>query len=330
MSSFRVHCYLDAFEKADDENPMRVGGIVTTDSLDRQDEKIIQSGLDFNPFLTKGWFNDNHGQKATDILGYPSSAHYVQKGDQLPNGRRADANGWWAEGYLLNTEEGRRIWGLTQALAKSPRRLGFSIEGKVQKRDPKNPNVIQRAIVKNVAITHCPVNTDTEMNALVKALTAGSAVAAADIGTGPGDGGALRTESLDASVYSNEGPESNQWIAGAIEEQDPTKTDNIADGQGDDANNGGWGGLNPHTTAIRSPQDGLPPRQRVVKAEVDRDFGIYDEQALAEDWAPALARGLSRATIPTTLSKSESRIILRNRYPHLNAAQIDEIIVKAA
>ena len=194
-STFKVHCSLEAFEKADDPDghTMRIGGLVTTDDLDKQGEILVQTGLDFGPFLTEGWFNDNHGQKAVDVLGYPTGAHFVQKGAKLPNGRNAPTNGWWAEGYLLNTESGRKTWQLCQALSKSPRQLGFSIEGKVQSRSPANDSIITRATVKNVAVTHCPVNTGTEMHALVKALTAGNSIS--NPGSAPGEGFPLRTES---------------------------------------------------------------------------------------------------------------------------------------
>tara|TARA_Y100000034_G_scaffold25667_1_gene30285 strand:- start:1338 stop:2207 length:870 start_codon:yes stop_codon:yes gene_type:complete len=194
-NDFRVFCSVSAFEKAGDDNPMRIGGIVSTDELDQDDEKILQDGLDFSEFLTKGWFNDNHGKKTGDVLGYPSSAFLVKKGQQLPNGTIAKSRGWWADGYLLNTEEGRRIWALTQALEKAPRKLGFSIEGKVVSRDPKNPRTICKARVRNVAITHCPVNMGTSLHALAKALSAGSAIASP--GTSPGEGFPLRSESLE-------------------------------------------------------------------------------------------------------------------------------------
>lgn len=202
-ASFRVYAPLEAFEKADDAHSLRIGGIVSTDLLDRQGEIIVQEGLDFSEFLTSGWFNDNHGQKTSDVLGYPTDAFYVKKGDLLPSGKRAAANGWWAEGYLVG-DEGRRIWNLCNSLAKSPRRLGFSIEGSVEERDRNNRALIRAAKVRNVAITHCPVNTGTEMFALAKALTAGSAIA--NPGAAPGEGFALRRESVEGAPAAQQDP----------------------------------------------------------------------------------------------------------------------------
>lgn len=192
---FNVYCALEAYEKADaaDGQTMRIGGVVSTDSVDLQGEQLVQEGMDFKPFLNRGWFNDNHKQGSADVLGYPTSAKFVRKGDALPNGKVAAQNGWWAEGYLVDTPKGREIWELTRALQHTPRSLGFSVEGKVKARG-SDPSKIARAEVSNVAITHCPVNTDTAMHALAKALTAGSAIA--NPGAAPGEGFALRVSSM--------------------------------------------------------------------------------------------------------------------------------------
>ena len=195
--NFKIHMKLRAFEKSGDEQPMRIGGVVSTDDLDQEDERIIQDGLDFSQFLDKGWFNDNHSKKSTGVLGYPTSASFVTKGSSLPDGTKAESNCWWSDGFLLNTEDGRKTWTLAQSLADTPRSLGFSIEGTVKARSPRNKNIVTRAIVRNVAITHCPVNTGTELLTLAKAMTAGHAIDSGDIGTGAGDGGALRSESLE-------------------------------------------------------------------------------------------------------------------------------------
>lgn len=203
---FKVFATVDAFEKSGAEYPMRIGGICSTGRLDRQGEKIVQKGLDFTRFIAEGWFNDNHGQSSTDVVGYPTDARYVQKGEQLPNGQQAREAGWWVEGYLIG-EKGRQLWELTRSLSKSPRKLGFSIEGSVVERKKGDSGTIARAAVRNVAITHCPVAFGTELVALAKALSAGHGVGTAEIGTGPGDGAPLRTESLEGGVSVEEDDE---------------------------------------------------------------------------------------------------------------------------
>jgi len=162
------------FEKADAEpgRQKRIGGIVTTESKDRQGEIILQRGLDFGDFMTYGWYNDNHSKATTDILGYPEKVSFFQKGQRLPDGTDAKADGHWAEGYLLDTEKANKVWELGRALQKSGRRLGYSVEGAIDKRTGKDRKIIAKARVKNVAITNCPVNSDSRLEILAKSLMA--------------------------------------------------------------------------------------------------------------------------------------------------------------
>ena len=90
----------------------------------------------------------------------------------MPNGQPAPADGHWAEGYLLDTDKGRKIWELGKALSKTNRRLGFSVEGGIQRRTGPLRKTIAQARVRNVAITSCPVNTDTRLDILAKSLLA--------------------------------------------------------------------------------------------------------------------------------------------------------------
>lgn len=328
-ADFQVFAHLNHVWKAGEgEDSMRIGGIVSTADLDKQDEEVVQTGLDFTEFVTDGWYNDNHAQHTAGVLGYPSQAKYVRKGERLPDGSRARQSGWWTEGYLLDTEKGREVFELCRALSGSPRKLGFSIEGRVLKRDPTNPKRITRATVRNVAITHCPVNTRTHMVALAKALTAGSSVA--NPGAAPGEGFPLRAESLDKGPnelpYSNVGSSDNDWEAGV----DEAKVDRLASGDGDDPNDGGWAGLDPHQTPVRSPKEGTPPRQReIIKAAVARDFKIADETDLLDEWGAALQRNMREIAHSATLTKAEAQIMVSARLPHLSAAEIDDLIERA-
>lgn len=186
---FKFEIPLEVFEKSEAEGGKgrRIGGIVSTDDLDRQDETVIQEGMDFQPFLDHGWFNDNHGRGIDAVVGYPEVAELRQLGK---------SKGWYVEGYLLDgVQKAEEIWTRANALQKTGRRLGFSVEGDVVERDPENPKQVRKAIVRNVAITHCPVNTNTSLDILAKSLSAGSAVA--NPGTAPGEGFPLRTESLE-------------------------------------------------------------------------------------------------------------------------------------
>ena len=290
MADFKFHIPIVAWEKAGDDNPMRIGGIVSTGSLDRQQERVVQDGLNFSPFLSHGWFNDNHGSKVTDVLGYPTHAKRVKKGEKLPNGQSSNHDGWWAEGYLVNTEEGRKVYALARSLTKSPhgRGLGFSIEGKVAGRANSDPTTITSADVHNVAITHVPVNTDTSLRVLAKALMAGSDIT--NPGTTPGQGFALRQESLDSKLavttYTTEDDE---------EDEDDLKFD-------------------PNATYRKSADAPNAPKELTTM-----DYIQYLSEALG-DWTPSAITELESVT------KSEAHIIVSQRFPQWTIEQVDEFV----
>jgi hypothetical protein len=174
---------------------------MSTDRRDRQGEVIEAKGLDFDEFLSHGHFNDNHSQDTSAIVGYPESVKYHASLAQV-DPKLKNASGWTCEGFVLKgTKRSDAIWEIAKALTSVPgRSLGFSIEGKVIRREDKT---IKSAKIRNVAITNCPVNTDCSWSVLeksfhqsdmaIKAMTAGYGVSPA---TQTG-GGALRTESLD-------------------------------------------------------------------------------------------------------------------------------------
>lgn len=150
--------------EAELEESRPIGGFCSTENLDRQDEVVVAKGLDFTEFVSWGYFNDNHKQDTSAILGYPRVAKL--HGDR-----------WYTEGNIIKGyPPADKVWDLAKALRKSnaPRRLGFSIEGKVLERNEGNK--IVRAKVRNVAITNCPVNTDCTWDILAKAFASGSEV----------------------------------------------------------------------------------------------------------------------------------------------------------
>lgn len=216
---FQFEMPVSIFEKAGEPpgRQKRIGGLISTETEDRHREVVLQKGLDLGDFIQSGWFNDNHSKDTTGIVGYPELTKLIKKGEQLPDGQLAKADGTWAEGYLLDTKRAGDIWELGQALQKSGRRLGFSVEGSVLKRMGAARKIIAKAKVRNVAITNCPVNTDTrleilakslsavenaEPDALLRALSMGTATAAPQntpVGprTGEGAGQILAPESLE-------------------------------------------------------------------------------------------------------------------------------------
>lgn len=186
--SFRFFAPMYAFEKADapEGKKRRIGGVISTDTKDREHETILQDGLDFSPFMKDGYFNDNHMKGIAGIIGEPdpSALKFFKRGDRLPTGQVAKSNGHWAEGWLYEDDpRATEIWHKARAMQKSPtgRRLGFSIEGAILKRVGSDNKTIAKARVLHVAATHCPVNPDTTLDVLAKSLSVACAECASGI-----------------------------------------------------------------------------------------------------------------------------------------------------
>lgn len=136
--------------------PLRIiQGYASNSTEDRQGESLVQKGLDIIDFINHGFLNYDHDN--SHILGYPLPETHVNEA------------GFLVKGVLLDTPLATRIWDLALALKKSkaPRRIGFSIEGKVLQRDGSR---ILKAKVFNVAITTNPVNATCTWDALVKSF----------------------------------------------------------------------------------------------------------------------------------------------------------------
>jgi hypothetical protein len=200
-SPFNFDVEIDCFEKAGaGDKARRIAGYVSTADLDKDGEVLIQKGLNFSQFLRNGYFNYNHGQGPDDLIGYPEDARYVRKGEMLPSGNVAHQDGWYVEGYLLKgVKKADDTWQLAQSLKGTGRRLGYSVEGKVLRRGMLKSGIpaVVEAMVRNVAVTHCPKNDKTALEILAKSLSVGSATATTpEAGAAvPGSGLALVPES---------------------------------------------------------------------------------------------------------------------------------------
>jgi len=192
---FHFEFEFETFEKASAGvgRERRIGGIVSTDHMDKQSERLVQDGLDFSPFLKGGFFNDNHSKATGGAVGYPELAELRQ----LPDGSK----GWYVEGYLLKGHPpADDIWNLATSLERSgaARKLGFSVEGQIIERDPTDPTIVRKAVVREVAVTRCPVNDNTQLNVLAKSLSVGHAGPGGNSGVA-GAAAPLSQESLEAA-----------------------------------------------------------------------------------------------------------------------------------
>jgi hypothetical protein len=145
--------------KDDDPDPFswKVGGYASSSDTDLEGESLIPGGIDFEYFLRFGWLNDDHQKGAAHKLGIPTEAYI-------------DGKGFYVKGYLLKgVPEARGTFLLMKELATGnhPRKVGFSVEGKVLKQEGTK---IIKSWVKDVAITANPINTSTYAN-LVKSLS---------------------------------------------------------------------------------------------------------------------------------------------------------------
>lgn len=150
---------------ADKSGKRWIQGIASTDSRDLQGEIVNQGGIDFSYFLKHGYFNDDHKPGPDAKVGQPTEAKITK-------------NGLWVKGFLFKNNDPNKktkadeYWDLMQQIAssQSDRKVGFSIQGKVIRR---NGNTIEKCWIQDIAITTQPVNTATWAE-IAKSLSAQS------------------------------------------------------------------------------------------------------------------------------------------------------------
>lgn len=139
--------------------PVRqIQGVASTSHSDLQGETVDQDGIDFSYFLKHGYFNNDHKPGAENKVGEPTECKVTKQG-------------LWVKGFLYeNLDAADAIWELMTAQTSNPqskRRMGFSIEGKVKRR---NGRKINECWIQDIAITPAPVNTATWAE-IAKSLT---------------------------------------------------------------------------------------------------------------------------------------------------------------
>jgi len=134
-------------EKGKKNSKMWIQGIASTDHTDLQGEVVDQAGIDFGYFLKHGYFNNDHKPGFEHKVGEPTEC-------------RVTKQGLWVRGFLYeNNKIANDIWNLMQAQESTDgakRKVGFSIEGKVKRRNGKQ---IESCWIQDIAITPAPVNT---------------------------------------------------------------------------------------------------------------------------------------------------------------------------
>jgi hypothetical protein len=175
QSRFSFFLPVDLVKGADGETApassgRRIAGVASTETQDLQDEIVRADGIGTDYFLAHGFINDDHkpiyvgepdsvtaGPKQLNMTGLLYGGRDCHA---TPNWSCADcrADYWWS---LLNALDRARESG-------ARRRVGFSIEGSIQRRSGP---VIEKCWLKHIAITANPINTDTYAS-VVKSLSA--------------------------------------------------------------------------------------------------------------------------------------------------------------
>lgn len=141
-----------------------IQGYASTPAWDTDGESIIKSGLDISYYNQQGWLNWMHTNKPGFIIGIPVYS-------------KIDHIGFFTKGMLFKDNEmASDVWKLGNELKSlgNPRKLGFSIEGKVVQRSEINKSKIVKAKVTNVAITHIPVNMEATFELVSKSFVPSS------------------------------------------------------------------------------------------------------------------------------------------------------------
>jgi hypothetical protein len=164
-----------------------IQGIASTDAIDLQQEKVIQSGIDFSYFASKGHINNDHLPGPENKVGEPVEVRMTKQG-------------LWIKAFLYKGHERAEYWwNLLQAKEQSGsnRPVGFSIQGKVIARQGKT---ILKCWIQDVAITASPVNTTTWAE-IVKSFCAMQAKEKEEKSLTTASGDALIPESLDRTKF---------------------------------------------------------------------------------------------------------------------------------
>lgn len=146
-----------------EDGSYKIGGLASTENIDRQNEVLIQKGMDLSPVDEgKGFFNFDHSNKPEDIIG-------------SIDGYKRSKEGLFVYGNLFKGHQrAEAVYAIMKSLDERKKgAVGFSVEGQIIERDAHNPKIIKKCRIKNVALTFNPVNTNTYAS-LVKSMNVDS------------------------------------------------------------------------------------------------------------------------------------------------------------
>ena len=159
-NSFNFFCPAELHKAKDDNgnDVMKVKGIASTADEDSDGEFLDPQGFVLDEFLEIGLVNWHHGvkDKPSTVIGEPTLAEI------RPEGLYVECD------LYKSSAMAREVFELAEVMSKDSqtRKLGYSIEGSVLERksnDKKSPdyNIITKALITGLAITHMPKNGKT-------------------------------------------------------------------------------------------------------------------------------------------------------------------------
>ena len=153
--SISFHIPIEILSKSGDDERW-IQGIASTADMDLQNERVFQDGIDYSYLMSDGYFNDDHKDGVEYLVGEPRFVEIT-------------AQGLFVKGVLYKDKPRADYWWnhlQTLELNKSNRKVGMSIQGKIQS---KSGNDVYKCWLTAIAITANPVNTSTWAN-IIKSL----------------------------------------------------------------------------------------------------------------------------------------------------------------
>lgn len=148
-----------------EDGDWKIAGLASTEDIDQQGETIMQKGIDLSPVDKKrGYFNFDHLSGPENLIG-------------TIDGYKQTGNGLYVHGKLFkNHDKAKSVYQIMSSLNKGEQgRVGLSVEGKILKRNAKNPKVIEKCQIDKVAVTFNPVNQKTYAD-LIKSMGTNSEI----------------------------------------------------------------------------------------------------------------------------------------------------------
>lgn len=115
------------------------------------DGESLNQNFDISYLTERGIINWNHSKDPDCVIGEPDEVKFV-------NGNL------WVKSMLYEDQKmAQKVANLAKVFSKnsSKRKLGYSIEGKVIERDENDPEIVNKALITNIAVTVNPKNCDS-------------------------------------------------------------------------------------------------------------------------------------------------------------------------